>query len=341
MRLWGQLGFGAGSSLVGSLISLYPADSGTSKPMSPSTSAPMPAEPTIGKVVDTIETGIEIASESNAETAAICSAKACNALVDFTRDLLGKTRPLRGYEWAFLSHALLSIPTYFCIRAFRPEKNQAVVDQNKQKQNATEKKTETNIMDGLRLVSKNSDALVFFFLVFVIGTSSGCIENFAYVRVREVGGTGHNMGILRLVSSLAGAPMFYFSGPLTEALGTDVVMVMSLLAYVVRFFNYALMKHPYHALPAEALRGITFAMFWSSGSMYAHKISPPGMKATMLLTMNAMYGGLGQSLGAIIGGKLQTTFGTVKAFTYSGIFDFCFVGALVTYLLTRSDRAFT
>ena len=336
MRLWGQLGFGAGSSLVGALLSLYPADS-TSKPTSPSTSAPVPSDPTIGKVVD----GIEIASKSNVETAAICSAKACNALVEFTRDIMGKTRPLKGYEWAFLTHAVLSIPTYFCIRAFRPAKSDvATIDQEKN-QTAPEETKGANIMNGLRLVSKNSDALVFFFLVFVIGTSSGCIENFAYVRVREVGGTGSNMGILRLVSSLAGAPMFYFSGPLTEMLGNDVVLVLSLLAYVARFFNYAWMTHPYHALPAEALRGITFAMFWSSGSMYAHKISPPGMKATMLLTMNAMYGGLGQSLGAILGGKLQTNFGTAKTFIYSGIFDVCFVGALVIYLLTRSDRAFT
>lgn len=135
--------------------------------------------------------------------------------------------------------------------------------------------------------------------------------------------------------------MFWFSGPLTEALGTDAVLVLSLIAYVARFFNYAWMSHPYHALPAEALRGITFAAFWSSGSMYAHKISPPGMKSTMLLIMNAMYGGLGQSLGAIIGGKLQSRFGTVKTFLYSGIFDICFVSALVVYLASGNERRFS
>jgi len=265
--------------------------------------------------------------------------KANSALIEMTRELLGKTRPLKGYEWAFLTHAVLSIPVYFCIRAFRPETTLQTT-KNGRNNEVTERKT-TNIMDGLRILSKNSDALIFFFLVFVIGTSSGCIENFAYVRIGEVGGTGHNMGICRLISSLAGAPMFWFSGPLTEALGVDVVLVLSLLAYVIRFLNYAFMKHPYHALLAEALRGITFAAFWSSGSMYAHKISPPGMSATMLLIMNAMYGGLGQSLGAVIGGKLQSNFGTVKTFIYSGIFDFCFVGALVTYLLSKKERAFT
>jgi hypothetical protein len=45
------------------------------------------------------------------------------------------------------------------------------------------------------------------------------------------GGSGNQMGILRLVSSLAGAPMFWFSGPLTEFLGDDFVFVLSLLAY--------------------------------------------------------------------------------------------------------------
>jgi succinate-acetate transporter protein len=56
--------------------------------------------------------------------------------------------------------------------------------------------------------------------------------------------------------------------------------------------------------------------------------------------MNAMYGGLGQSLGAIIGGKLQTTYGTVKTFVYSGIFDLCFVGLVVAYLSVRQGSSF-
>ena len=345
MRLWGQIGFGVGSSLVGSLLSAYPAadaSPSTGSSFLRGSSVPkeqLSPEPTLEDIVRNIEVGIEVASESNAaaETTAICTNKACTAI----RDLIEKTRPLKGYEWAFVTHAILSIPVFFCIRAFRPEKGEVVAARNTKKAESVEGEKKTDIKGGLRLLSKNSDALIFFFLVFVIGTSSGCIENFAYVRVREVGGTGNQMGMLRLVSSLAGAPMFWFSGPLTEKLGTDVILVLSLLAYTARFFNYAWMRHPYHALPAEALRGLTFALFWSSGSMYAHKISPPGMKATMLLIMNAMYGGLGQSLGAIVGGRLQSTMGTVNTFIYSGIFDLCFVGGLVLYLLSVNERAFT
>ena len=137
-------------------------------------------------------------------------------------------------------------------------------------------------MHGLRLLFTNTDALLFFFLVFVVGTSSGVIENFAYVRMREVGGAGREMGLSRLLSSAAGAPMFWFSGPLTERLGADRVIVLALASYVIRFYLYAAMTNPYHGLPAEALRGVTFAAFWSTGTIYAHRISPPGMSTTMV-----------------------------------------------------------
>lgn len=56
--------------------------------------------------------------------------------------------------------------------------------------------------------------------------------------------------------------------------------------------------------------------------------------------LNAMYGGLGQSLGAIIGGKLQHSFGTVKTFVFSAIFDFVFVIVVSIYLRFRKDSNF-
>lgn len=56
--------------------------------------------------------------------------------------------------------------------------------------------------------------------------------------------------------------------------------------------------------------------------------------------LNAMYGGLGQSLGAIIGGKLQSKFGTVKTFLYSGLCDAFFIGFVILYLNIRKGSNF-
>jgi hypothetical protein len=56
--------------------------------------------------------------------------------------------------------------------------------------------------------------------------------------------------------------------------------------------------------------------------------------------LNAMYGGLGQSIGAIIGGKLQHKFGTVWTFLYAGLFDTCFVVMMIAYLRLRTGSSF-
>jgi branched-subunit amino acid ABC-type transport system permease component len=56
--------------------------------------------------------------------------------------------------------------------------------------------------------------------------------------------------------------------------------------------------------------------------------------------LNAMYGGLGQSLGAIIGGKMQSKFGTVWTFVYAAGMDLCFVGLILLYLSLRTESTF-
>lgn len=71
-------------------------------------------------------------------------------------------------------------------------------------------------------------------MVFAIGLSSGVIENFAYKRLRELGGTGSVLGVSRLVSSLAGIPMFYFSGALTRKMSIVGVLVASMVSYIAR-----------------------------------------------------------------------------------------------------------
>lgn len=309
LRLWGQMGFGLGSSIVGMLLH-------------GSRVIPWPSDHSFSPAV---EAKLQLFPD----------------FVRATLVLLDKFwTSLTGYKLLFLTHAALSIPTWLCIQAFRKLDADKTKLAEKKNGKSVSKKSSTRMSEGLVLLLQNTDALLFFFLVFVAGVSSGVIENFAYVRMREVGGTGREMGFSRLVSSLAGAPMFWFSGTLTQALGADRVIVLSLMSYVLRFLIYALMRNPYHGLPAEALRGVTFAAFWSSGTVYAHEISPPGLHATMLMFFNAMYGGLGQSVGAIIGGKLQHRVGTVQTFVYSAAFDFCFVCAVVLYLSLRKSSNF-
>uniref|UniRef100_A0A7S3VB90 Major facilitator superfamily (MFS) profile domain-containing protein n=1 Tax=Chaetoceros debilis TaxID=122233 RepID=A0A7S3VB90_9STRA len=338
LRLYGQLGFGIGSSIVGTLIGRSTAPTAQSPLASPS-----PAAEKI--IMGAMEVGIE-ASAAAAASEEITKT-AIETLSELVSSSIEKLSRVTGYKLAFVAYGFLSIPAFICMKTFRRlDANESVQIQKKKKKVAKKAtvvpkgSSGARIRQGIAMLLHSSDAMVFFFLVFLVGTTSGIIENFAYVRIREVGGTGKEMGICRLTSSMAGAPMFWFSGPLTEKLGADRVLVLSLVSYILRFLIYALLRNPYQALPAEALRGVTFAAFWSTGTVFAHKISPPGMSATMLLFMNAMYGGLGQSVGAILGGKLQSRVGTKMTFLCAAFVDFIFVCFITAYLSVRKESSF-
>ena len=259
LRLWGQLGFGLGSSIVGSAMSRSAVKS-------------------TATVAETILENGDVVHE-------VVKQSARKALKAFMSNPIEKIMNMQGYQLAFLAYGLLSVPSFIAIQSFRKMNHGGNdIEKRDQKDVKGEGNGSPKILEGLNMLIHHGDALIFFSLVLVVGITSGIIENFAYVRIREVGGTGKEMGLCRLVSSLFGAPTFWFSGPLTSKLGADRVLVLSLISYIFRFLNYAFMKHPFHALPAEAMRGIAFAAFWSTGTVFAHKISPPGMSATMVST---------------------------------------------------------
>jgi MFS family permease len=189
-----------------------------------------------------------------------------------------------GFKLPFLCHAILAVPSFFCIRAF-----------HKMHQEKETKKTETecgdaipnnendpSIRDGIAALLSSTEAMIFFSMVFAVGCSSGAIENFCYVRMVEMGLSSKQLGVSRMVSSVAGAPMFWFSGQLNKRLGSETVIILTLLSFAARFILYALMKNAWYGYAAEALRGITFAAYWSTAVIQANRVAPRGLGATMV-----------------------------------------------------------
>jgi len=176
----------------------------------------------------------------------------------------------------FLVQAALALPTTVLMTA--------IPATAKSTQSASAQKTErTAQMQDLYAVLRDPAVGFFFLAVFLMGLSSGIIENFAFVRMSEVSGTGTlAMTISRLLSSLAGGPMFWLSGAIIKAIGTPAVMILTLLSYVVRFAMYARITQAWHAIPAEVLRGVSFALFWSTATTYVYEKSPKGLSATMV-----------------------------------------------------------
>ena len=206
----------------------------------------------------------------------------------------------------FNAHVLCAIPTAMLMSSFEP------VSAERYRGKAT---SGGNMKEALDVVWRDPAVRLFFFVVFLVGLSSGIIENFAYVRISEVGNpknTGNTMGMLRLISSVAGGPMFWLSGFISKKIGSSGILATSLLSYTLRFFIYAMIENSWQALPAELLRGLVFAIFWAGCTLHVYEVAPQGLVTTMLAVLNAVYHGLGQSTGALMGGQLIRSMGSIR-----------------------------
>ena len=148
LRLYGQLGFGVGSSAVGLILSKSQQAQQHRQALGGSTLPSTTA--IIGGSGSTIE----------------------------KLDQIWQT--ITGYKLLFFTHALLSVPTFFCMRSFDRwtkkenvlspkninQRQQRVVKQSRKGLSGQNKPT---VLDGIRILSKNNDALLFFFLVLVVG----------------------------------------------------------------------------------------------------------------------------------------------------------------------------
>jgi len=225
----------------------------------------------------------------------------------------------------FTLHAGLAIPTALLMSTLAISNSDSGVTENRSKTFSVKPK---KVAGSLRMVLSQPDILMFFLGVFVIGLASGVIENFAYVRISDVGGTGKELGLCRLLSSVAGGPMFWLSGRIAQKIGVNTILMLTFASYVIRFWIYASLTHPLQAIPAEILRGVMWATFWACATYHVYQVAPEGTTATMLGLLNGVYGGLGQSVGALVGGLMVKKYGIPEAFYRASIaqagFALCF-----------------
>ena len=184
---------------------------------------------------------------------------------------------LTGYKLLFFAYGILHIPTFICMRRFQKlQMKENFIDQK------CGKKRPGSIRQAANYVFRDVNALLFFALVYLMGLSAAIGDNFGYVRFREEGGTGKEMGFSRLLCGIAGGTMFFFSGEISARLGMVKVLGLSLLCVALRFTLYWVMDNPYYGYAAEMIRGMTFGCFWSASTVYASQIAPREVQATMV-----------------------------------------------------------
>ena len=156
----------------------------------------------------------------------------------------------------------------------------------------------------------------FVLIVFFSGVASGMIDNYLYIHLAELGGSGTLMGLARFITCAAEVPFFRMADSLLARFGVMGVLSIAQLAYVVRHVWYTQLQRDslWLVLPCEVLHGLTFAALWTACTCHAATLAPPTLKATLQGVVGGVHWGLGVGTGAVLGGALFGSFGGVWMF---------------------------
>lgn len=250
----------------------------------------------------------------------------------------------QNFDALFLTRLIMTVLPLIFIQLFQKNRsymnkdNKNRFDDARIKEDEKPSDTSTNEDEGsircvVNLCFKNPSHLLFFVAVFIQGTSGGVSDTFSYVRYQEAGCSTAEMGTSRVLSSIAGAIMFWYSGKMSRYFGIEKVFLFSFLLAGTRFHLLATMEHLHHLYIIDLIRSIVFGFFWSSSTLYASSIysNSPNTRATALLLLNGIYSGAGRSSGSILGGKIQALFGINNLFLYWSYVNFCLAFLLLFF----------
>jgi len=199
----------------------------------------------------------------------------------------------------------------------------------------------------LKIFRENRDYCRNFALcVFCSGIGFGVVETFLFIRLSALGASGLLLGLARLTMTLVEVPVFWWAKDavtlltsrfgVTRTLAVWNLLVLTQVAFFVRFTWYSLLTNPWHVFGAEVLHGLTFALMWGLSVSYSSELAEahaPSSRATMQTALSGLHFGIAAGLGSAAGGCVYAELGAVV------LFRICAVLALVSSVLAASTCA--
>jgi len=162
---------------------------------------------------------------------------------------------------------------------------------------------------------------IFFWIVLVMGLCEGVMMSYTYLRIMLLPhGTPTVMGLSTVCMIVSEVPFFYYSGSLMKRFGLMKILGFALVCIFLRQAWNAILENAWLLLPGELLHGITFSVANAAIVDHCNRIAPEGLGMTVQSLQLAIYGGLGQGGGALIGGMVIRAYGVVVLFAASAYF---------------------
>ena len=244
------------------------------------------------------------------------------------------------FKSVFITFTIVSIVTLYAFKQLNISKKKLLQVQQKQKeleeeeqqqqqqQQQDEKEVNQDLMARLFQTLSQPHVFIFFCIVTISGIAFGIIENFLFIRLKELGGPGLLLGCARFIMCFSEIPFFIYSGRIQNYLGTWQTLCFTQLMFIIRNIVYIQLINPWYVLPAEVLHGITFASMWSTSCTFAQAISPPGLESTIQAILSSLHFGVGSATGMILGGYIYQNHGAKPLFAMNAFG--CSISAFLT-----------
>lgn len=173
--------------------------------------------------------------------------------------LLTLQTKLNPYVVIFFLYSLLSFVTGFIILVL--VRNKTISTAFTCSEPSYSSRESISVSEALwNIVRSQPSVGLFCVIVFLSGIGSGVIDSFLFIRLGQLGGSGLLMGISRFITCAAEVPMFQVAGALQDKLGVWNLLIITQIAFVIRFCYYSMLSNPWFVLPCELLHGFTFAV---------------------------------------------------------------------------------
>lgn len=95
--------------------------------------------------------------------------------------------------------------------------------------------------------------------VLLVGVGLAIVLNFLNLFLQDLQASKTLIGIAVAVSTVMELPFFFYSEKMVEKLHVEGMIILSLIAFIIRFFAYTILTNPWWVLPIELLHGIAYS----------------------------------------------------------------------------------
>lgn len=160
------------------------------------------------------------------------------------------------------------------------------------------------LLDGIGELLRNTRLVLVLFVAFAQAVAAFLIVASLGYHITSMDGSASQVGVAFAVAAVSELPIFLLGAWLYRKIGPDRLIAILLALYAVRMLLLALVQTPDSVILLQMLHGVTFGGFLVVCVPRAHELAKGKHPATVqaLLTLSAF--GLGNVIGAFLGGAL-------------------------------------